>query len=337
VKPIRLAANQPERFYRGGPAIARFRGNHSDEGHVPEDWVASTTSILDAAPSGLSRLPDGRLLRDAVLADPEAYLGADHVASFGADPKLLVKLLDAGERLPVHLHPDGAFAQEHLGANCGKSEAWLILAAGAIHLGFRRDVDVETLRRWFDGQDSAAMLDALNELTVSPGDCVYVPAGTPHAIGEGVFMVEAQEPSDLAIMLEWRGFVEPESGTMGLDRETALSATRRSAVSHEEIADWTCRSGDAPELRPGARPLVPTEAQPFFRVEWLRPDATVKLEPSWSILVAIDGGGLLVTEDGELELPRGDTVLVPYAAGTAELTGAVEAIRCLPPRPPGNV
>jgi mannose-6-phosphate isomerase len=336
VRPIRLVANQPQRFYRGGTAIAHFRGHPANEEHVPEDWIGSTTSIVDAAPNGLSTLPDGRLLRDAVAADPDAFLGIEHLEAFGPDPRLLVKLLDAGQRLPVHLHPNGAFAREHVGAGCGKNEAWLMLAGGTIHLGFRSDVDAQTLRRWFDVQDSMAMLEALNEVTVSSGDCVYVPAGTPHAIGEGVFMVEAQEPSDLAVMLEWRGFVEAASATMGLDQDVALAAARRSAVSREDIANWTRRGADAPELRPGARDVVPTEAQLFFRVEWLAPNGLVGLEPSWSILVVIAGEGLLATEDGELELTRGDTILIPYAARAAELTGAVEAIRCLPPRPPGS-
>lgn len=333
MKPIRLAANQPHRFYRGGAAIASFRGTTFADDHAPEDWVGSTTSILGEAPSGLSTLPDGRLLRDAVAAEPEAFLGPEHVAGFGAGPAVLVKLLDAGERLPVHCHPDGAFAREHLGARNGKNEAWLILTGGTLHLGFRDDVDPGTLRGWFDAQDSAAMLAASNELAVAPGDCVFVPAGTPHAIGEGVFMVEVQEASDLGVMLEWQGFLDPGSATMGLDVETAFGAVRQSAVSPDEIAAWMRRSADAPELRPGARAVVPREAERFFRAEWLRPDPAAELEPGWSILVAVAGSGVLAAEAGELELACGDTVLVPYAAGAAELTGAVEAIRCLPPRP----
>lgn len=333
MRPIRLAANQPHRFYRGGAAIAHFRGTSFADDHVPEDWVGSTTSILGEAPSGLSVLPDGRLLRDAVAADPEAFLGPDHAAAFGADPAVLVKLLDAGERLPVHCHPDREFARERLGSPYGKSEAWLILAGGTLHLGFRDDVDTETLRGWFDTQDAAAMLAASNELAVAPGDCVFVPAGMPHAIGEGVFMVEVQEPSDLGVMLEWQGFVDPGSATMGLEVETAFGAVRQSAVSREEIAGWTRRSDDAPELRPGARAVVPPEAGRFFGAEWLRPEPATELEPGWSILVAVAGSGVLATEGGELELTRGDTVLVPHAAGAGELIGAVEAIRCLPPRP----
>jgi mannose-6-phosphate isomerase len=333
MKPIRLAANQPRRFYRGGEAIARFRGLAAPDDHVPEDWVASTTAILGSEPLGLSTLPDGRLLRDAVAAEPESFLGPEHAAAFGPDPAVLVKLLDAGQRLPVHVHPDRVFAREHLGAAYGKSEAWLVLEGGTIHLGFRSDVAVETLRGWFEAQDADAMLAAANDVQVGPGDCVYVPAGTPHAIGEGVFMVEVQEPSDLGVMLEWQGFLGPESATMGLDAGTALDATRRSAVSADEIASWRHRSADAPEVRPGARAVVPPEAAPFFRAEWLRPAPAVELEPAFAVVVAVAGAGRLVTDAGEVELARGDTVLVPHAAGAGRLLGAVEAIRCLPPLP----
>jgi mannose-6-phosphate isomerase len=333
MRPIRLPANQSRRFYRGGEGIARFRGTTFAGDHVPEDWVGSTTSILDESPSGLSALPDGRLLRDAVAADPEGFLGPDHLATFGADPAVLVKLLDAGERLPVHCHPDTELARERLGSRYGKSEAWLILAGGTLHLGFRDDVDPETLRGWFDTQDATAMLAASNELAVAPGDCVFVPAGTPHSIGEGVFMVEVQEPSDLGVMLEWQGFVEAGAATMGLDLETALGAVRRTAVSPDELAAWSRRSGNAPELRPGARVVLPPEAEDFFRAEWLRPDPATELEAGWSILVVVGGSGVLATEDGETRLARGDTLLVPYAAGAGELTGGVEAVRCLPPRP----
>jgi mannose-6-phosphate isomerase len=332
VRPIWLAANQPRRFYRGGERIARFRDEAVTDDYVPEDWVGSTTAIFGSAPLGLTTLPDGRLLRDAVAADPERFLGPEHVAGFGPDPAVLVKLLDAGQRLPLHLHPDRGFAREHLGSPYGKSEAWLVLQGGTLHLGFRHEVAADTLRDWFEAQDVDAMLAASNVLDVEPGDCVYVPSGTPHAIGEGVFMVEVQEPSDLGLLLEWHGFVPPESATMGLELDTALGATRRSAVSRDEIASWLRRSADAPELRPGARAVVPPEATPFFGAEWLRPGPSVALEPGFAVLVAVAGSGHLATDAGEFELAQGDTVLVPYAAGAGELTGGVEAIRCLPPR-----
>jgi len=50
------------------------------------------------------------------------------------------------------------------------------------------------------------MLEAMHEVSVTPGDGVYIPPGLPHAIGAGVFLLELQEPEDLSILLEWKGF-----------------------------------------------------------------------------------------------------------------------------------
>ena len=100
MKVIDLAANQPRQFYRGGALLSSFRGTAVQDKYRPEDWIASTTVRNGAAgDEGLTVLPDGRLLRDAVREDPEAWLGPEHAAALGADPALLVKLLDAGERL----------------------------------------------------------------------------------------------------------------------------------------------------------------------------------------------------------------------------------------------
>jgi mannose-6-phosphate isomerase len=338
MKPILLGPNQPARFYRGGPAIARFRGLSPNGDNVPEDWVASTTAIFGDGSRGLTVLPDGRLLRDAVAAESEGFLGPEHVRHFGADPALLVKLLDAGERLPVHAHPDRRFAHDRLGAPHGKSEAWLIVgvegAQTRIHLGFREDVEPAALAEWVSAQDGAAMLAALNEVSVAPGDCIYVPAGTPHSIGEGVLMVEVQEPSDLGVLLEWSrfGLERPEEATMGLGFDVAVECVRRAAVDRDELASWTRRSDEGPEVRPGARPVVPAAAERFFRAEWLRPAPSVALAAGYSVLVVVSGAGQLDTDGGALGLVQGNTVLLPHAAGAGELTGAVEAVRCLPPR-----
>jgi mannose-6-phosphate isomerase len=338
MKPIRLQANQPSRFYRGGGAIARFRGSEPPGDHVPEDWVGSTTTLLGQRRLGLTVLEDGRELREAVAADPELFLGAEHVRRFGSQPRLLVKLLDAGERLPVHAHPGAEFAARNLGAPNGKSEAWLIIGAEGelplLHIGFSEDVDAPTLAGWIEAQDVASMLAAMNEVPVVYGDCIFVPAGTPHAIGEGILMVEVQEPSDLGVMLEWTTFgIDPAEASMGLGFDVALAGVRRSGVPADELASWQRRAADAPLIRPGARSVVPPQAERFFRAEWLRPEPATSFEPGFAILVAVRGSGRLECEDGVLELARGQTVLVPYAAGAGELRGDVEVIRCLPPRP----
>lgn len=337
---VKLAPNSIHHFYRGGKAIAQFRGTACDDEYAPEDWVGSTTALFGEHGRGQGRLPDGRLVRDAIVAEAAEFLGPKHASRYGPDPSLLVKLLDAGERLPVHAHPDRAFAHRHLSLDHGKTEAWLILetveAHGTVYLGFADEVEQRELAGWVDQQDGARMLAALNELEVEAGDSIFVPAGLPHAIGEGIFLVELQEPSDLSVLLEWSGFQVDgaRDGHLGLGFDVALTCVRRTAVGGDELARLVRKGCAQPETRPGVRSLLPPDANAFFRAERLqpRPVSSLELEPSFAILVVADGNGRLSTENGaSLELSRGETALIPYSAGSAMLTGAVDVIRCLPP------
>jgi mannose-6-phosphate isomerase len=321
--PLILPPNQFHRFYAGGARIDALRGAPAGEEGRPEDWIGSTTTAFGEQSEGLSRVADGRLVRDLIRADPEALLGPAHVARFGPDPALLVKLLDAGERLPVHLHPGREFARARLGSRWGKTEAWLILHAdpgATVHVGLREPVEAATLRRWVDDQDAGEMLAALHELPVEAGSAVLVPAGTLHAIGAGILLLELQEPSDLSVLVEWRRFgVNSGAEHLGLGWDAALAAVDRSP------ADPATFVGDAHEALPPA-------ADPYFRAERLRGPA--ECEPSFAVLVALDGEGTLRTEHGdELALRTGTTALVPFAAGATTVTGDLHAIRCLPPDP----
>ena len=323
MRPLVLAPNQLRRFYRGGAAIARFRGIPATDDHAPEDWVGSTTTAYGEPELGLGRFADGTLVRDALAADPDGFLGAGR-----SDPGLLVKLLDAGERLPVHCHPDREFARRHFGSRYGKTEAWVIVepkGTGVVRVGFATEVDSDTLARWVERQDVEAMLAALNEVPVAGGEVVYVPAGVPHAIDAGVFMIELQEPSDLSVLLEWPP-ADGDTWDLGLGPDTALAAVDRSA--------WPGRRLDELIRRPGERPrerLLPSRSAAFFGAERLRPAPKLELEPGFSILVVLDGEGQLEYDEGHLDLARGLTVLVPHGAGRCRLRGGLDVIRCLPP------
>ena len=339
LKPVLLGPNQLDRFYRGGTKIAWFRGLAEDGDHLPEDWVASTTSAFGEGDAGLTRLPDGRTLRAAVEADPEAYLGARHVNRFGTSTELLVKLLDAGERLPVHCHPDDAFAVRHLGCpygEHGKTEAWILLPGttpgAVVYLGFKADVDEATVREWTAAQDSAAMLAAMNEFEVAPGDRVLVPAGFPHAIGAGAFVIELQEPADLSVMLEWEPFGVDGKVQVGVDRDVALGCLYRQAVDPERLKRLHLHD-DGIRAQAGPVSLMPAEADPFFRAERLQPrGGALSLPPAFSVLVVCAGTGTLSTEHGDrVPLRTGATVLLPFGCGQTELAGDLDVVRCLPP------
>ena len=312
--PVLLAPNLPETFYAGSGRLARFRG--VDVPDRPEEWIASTTCRFGHDDSGLSVLPDGRTLREAIRADPRGWLGRDD-----PDPGLLVKLLDTGQRLPLHVHPDRDFARSHLASAYGKTEAWIVLDAApdaAVNLGFNRPVEAAELDRWVREQDVAAMLAATNAVPIRAGDAVLCPAGTPHAIGAGVLLIELQEPTDFSIMLETEGFpIPPQDALLGLSREAALSCVTRSAASPERLRQWATAA-------PGG--LLPAQADPFFRA-W---SAGAGDELSgFAVLVVTDGAGTLTGEWGATELARGDALVLPHGAGPARLTG-VTVVVCEP-------
>lgn len=336
MRPVVLPPNAVPRFYKGGPAIAALRGSEPVGDHVPEDWIGSMTTVFGEKELGLSRLPDGRLLRDAAAADPIAFFGPDHRARHGADPALLVKLLDAGERLPVHVHPNGRFAREALGSPYGKTEAWLVIdtpgAGATVGVGFREDLTAETLAQWVHDQDRQALRDALNHVTVRPNDAIFVPAGVPHAIAEGVLIVELQEPSDLSILLEWQGFAkgggDGDEATLGLGWEVAVGCVELSRRDPGQLR------GGRGEDNQGVTSLLPAEADPFFRAERVEAAPAAKLERGFVILVVTEGVGALHSEGGEpLGIGRGDTVLVPWGAGACRLEGDLVALACRPPAP----
>ena len=116
-------------------------------------------------------------------------------------PQLLVKYIFTSEKLSVQVHPsDAETLAKGLGKQ-GKEECWLIVDAepgASLGIGFREPLRPDAMR-------SAALDGSIEELMqwheVRPGDFFYIPAGTVHAIGEGVSLIEVQQNSDITYRL----------------------------------------------------------------------------------------------------------------------------------------
>ena len=333
--PYVLAPNQPRRPYRGGAGIAALRGAPQVDDHRPEDFLASTTSAYGTADVGQSRLPDGTALRDAVEQDPEWFLGADHVERHGPSTRLLVKLLNPQQRLFVHLHPDDDFARAHLQEPNGKTEAWVVLdtppGGAEAYLGFTDEVSPADVARWVAEGDSADLLGRMNRLALQAGDALLVPAGLAHALSPGLTILELQQPSDLSVLLEWRGFdgLTAGSATLGLTPAEvfeALETTGRSSESLEAL-----RVPRADPAAGGVTSLLPPEADRFFCADLLDAASGITLEPSFAVLVVAAGVGDLAWDGGTLGIGRGDVVLLPHGLGEVRLSGDLHAVRCRPP------
>ncbi|MCU1525751.1 MAG: manA [Microbacteriaceae bacterium] len=326
MQPIPIPANQPaDRFYGGGRQISDFRSDPPADPFTPEDWVASTTSVRGHAPIGMTRLPGGELLADAISRAPLEWLGPEHVERFGADTMLLVKLLDAGQRLPIHAHPDRAFAATHLAAAHGKAEAWYMLTAGSVFLGLREDISPAELRHLVDTQQIDRMLGLMHAIDVEPHDTVYVPPGLLHAIGPGILLAEVQEPEDLSILLEWTGFAldGAADGHLGLGFDLALAAVDMSGRSRDDILSLVQHPGSD-------GPVLPSASEEFFRLDRVSRDSEVPA--GLAVLIALAGSMSLTTAGGgTVTLAPGTTTLVPYAAGAMHFSGDGTVLLARPP------
>jgi mannose-6-phosphate isomerase len=325
---ILLPSNRPPaRFYRGGRKITDFRGEPPAGDREPEDWVASTTALAGEQSLGVTILPDGQSLKIAIEEQPEAWLGQAHTERFGVDARLLVKLLDAGQRLPVHAHPHASFAAEYLGKAHGKAEAWYIVEGGEVYLGLKQDVTGDDLKSLVISQNVDTLLSMLHRVDVHPGDVVYVPPGVLHAINDGVFLVELQEPEDLSILLEWRDFdLDGEcDGQLGLGFNLALEAVECRSRSGEELRQLIRSAGFGSSVLPDA-------ADPYSRLERVALNGQTTLDPGFAVLVMLTGEADL--EGGRaLHLRGGNTAVLPDAFGPVIFHGRGELLAYRPPRP----
>lgn len=324
--PILLAPNLVDQFYRGGGQTPTFRGVPVLGAAPSEDWIGSVTTRFGELDAGLTRLPDGRYLRDAVAGDPAGFLGPAHVAAFGADTALLTKLLDPRDRLIVHSHPDRDFARTHLGTVHGKTEAWIVLSEqpGEVYLGFTRTVGRDELAELVQAQRIPDLLAAMNRIPVVHGDTILVPAGLPHAIGAGVFALELQEPSDLSVALEDPGLAAPE---LGLGWALVLDSVDRTALTGDRLAALR-----GPGLRSAS--ALPDAADPYFRAEFVECAGTAHIAAGFAIAVVLTGSARISGANGAgVQAGHGSAVLLPNAAGPLTLDGTAELIVCRPPSP----
>jgi mannose-6-phosphate isomerase len=192
---------------------------------------------------------------------------------------------------------------------------------------------------WVRDRDSDALLSALRTRVVRPGDAMLVPAGLPHTVAAGVFVLELQEPTDLSILLEWQGFAVDgmKDGHLDLGFDTALLAVDLTAVSDSDL-DHLVVPRESIE-RAGLSTVMPARADSYFRAHRFdSSNGPVSVDAGFSIVLLLAGIGVLSSAGGSLQVARGDVALVPYATGEYTLHSdgrddPLVGVVCRPPAP----
>ena len=275
---------------------------------VPGKPIGESWEVSDH-PHGRSVVINGPLrgqsLREVIERDPAALLGAHVREKHGELFPLLVKYIDANDKLSVQVHPDDAYARAHEG-ELGKTEMWYVLHAdpgGEIIAGLHQGVTKEDLLRALNEGDPAALL---NQLPVQAGDAILIPAGRIHALMPGLLVLEIQESSDTTYRLyDW--------GRVGLDgnpRELHVAQ----ALAVIDWADYDARTATPQGVAPdgnGKSTLVTSDYFTVDRYTLARKYAFRLPGDRFHILNCIAGNAALAWGESTEMLRFGDSVLLP--------------------------
>jgi mannose-6-phosphate isomerase len=330
MKPVKLAPNVLRHQYEGGAQLAKLRGVPLDSKFQPEEWLGSTSVMLHDPSRGLSSTDDGRVLRDVISDDTSGWLGRQPTSNKDADTGFLLKLIDAGQRLPVHAHPDRKFAKAHLSSPYGKTEAWFVLDApegAGIYLGLKEDLAIEEFEKRRDSQDSQWFLDRLHFVPVKRGTSLVIPAGELHAIDAGVFAVELQEPTDFSIVVEWSATsLNRDNSELGIGWPAVNNAISLKAMSKQELASLVSQH-DLDRADGGVFDLISDAARPFFSlVHAVSGASDWDVGGSFAVVLAITGSGAIEGGHTSIQIKKGEAFAIPRDFGPWRLTGDVSAL-----------
>ncbi|MFN8497877.1 MAG: type I phosphomannose isomerase catalytic subunit [Anaerolineae bacterium] len=318
--PIQLEPKLDCRLW-GGSALGPFVGLAAPPPNLAEIWLVYEHNRVIGGPH------DGMTLKDLVALFGPTLVGARSFARWGEDFPLLAKFIDAAADLSVQVHPgdDYAHTVEAATGFHGKTEAWHILQAtpdAAVIHGFSAPTD---RRQFAEAVARGTALESLRYVSVGPGDTIFVPAGTMHAINAGVMLFEIQEKSDLTYRVYDYDRRDAQGRPRDLHIEQALAVTNFDSPPPAKLRPVP--------LAPGRSRLVECPYFVMERWELSAPTALATDAATFEIVTVIGGAMDLVSQGGVLHLPRGHAVVLPASLGAYQLapTSEVTFLRCYIP------
>lgn len=304
--PLRFEPIYQYRLWGGRRLATVLSAPLPSDSPIGEAWVLSDR---DDHQSQVANGPlKGRTIHQLLEQFPEQLLGK-LAGRFRRFP-LLLKFLDAHDMLSVQVHPTDAHTDLLPAGETGKTEAWVVLEAGTesrIYAGLKPATTADNLRRAIA---NGAVADHLVCFTPKPGDGVFVPAGTVHALGGDVVVFEVQQNSDVTFRLYDWDHVEAKTG-----RPRALQV-------EQALACIDFAQGAVGPVAPVVEEVKPVLRDRLFLCEhfglWrLRGESpfTVGAAGMPRVLVCIAGEGHLEHDGANYAVGKGDVLLLPAVVG----------------------
>jgi mannose-6-phosphate isomerase len=292
----------------GGRALAERLGKSlPDSGPYGESWELSDHPLHYSI--AVSPPWTGHSLRQLMEEHADALLGpaaVDH-SSF----PWLVKFLDARDWLSVQVHPDQDAVRRLRPGERSKNEAWFVIHAepdSRIYAGLARGV---TEGRFRDALEKGSVIDCLHGFSPQAGDCIYLPAGTVHAVGGGVLLAEVQETSDATFRLfDWN-----RRDALGKPRPLHIDEGLESIHWPQALVEPVRAQGFAEAGSPAERRQTLVEC-PYFSLEYLQGNGPFGLagDRRVQIVIVLGGHGRLEGDPSAEEIAPGQVWLLPASS-----------------------
>jgi len=247
---------------------------------------------------------EGKSLGEIVRENGDSLFGRHHPQK---QFPLLFKFLDANRDLSVQVHPNDKQGSKQTPPDLGKTEAWVIMHAdpgSCVYAGMKEGVDRETLQKEIDNGTTE---NCLHRFEPEVGDCIFIPAGTVHALGAGLVVAEIQQSSDTTFRLfDWN-----RVGADGLPRQLHIEQGLN-------VIDY--QKGPVNAVQPQAtaadhiQRLV--ECDKFVLDRWsFDGEHSIGGDDRCHVLAVLEGSATLDGDPLGRPIEKGHTVLLPAAAG----------------------
>ena len=312
VNPYPLLLKPPVKDYLwGGERLKTEFGFEAGAGPAAEAWV------LSCHKDGQSVVENGELaghtLSQALERMGPAAVGKK-AASFPYFP-LLIKLIDARDRLSVQVHPNDEYAQRIEG-EYGKTEMWYVVdcePGAQLIYGFNRDLSRDEFRRRIENN---TLTEVCNVVPVSKGDVFFIQAGTLHAIGAGILIAEVQQNSNTTYRVSDYGRLgaDGKPRALHIDKAVDVTVTSPPALPYGPVGEWLTVNGG---LR---RDLAACD---LFTAALLKVtgDCPVCANDSFLSLLCLEGQAQLICGRIRLPMHKGSSIFLPAGLSAQLIAG----------------
>lgn len=308
--PLKFEPILKERVWGGSALQSKYGKESSSDKIIGESWEISGLQ------GDLSVVSNGYLAGNNLEEIAEVYMGdlmGEAIYNkFGREFPLLIKLIDASDRLSFQVHPGDEIARERHSAY-GKTEMWYVLEADSksfIHAGFIDTSSEDELDAAIENGNPAKLL---NHIHPSAGDVLYIPSGRVHTLGGGIVIVEIQQTSDITYRIyDWK-----RTGLDGKPREIHRDLAK-------DVIDYNKSIDHYQRPVPVDNQAIELIACQYFTTRLIKLNSDIERDyskyDSFIIYICTYGKAEIEYNSEKTDIRKGETVLIPASIENLRLT-----------------